>query len=221
MSNVNWKTPPKLFNLINTAVGGFKVDAAADQFNHLLPHWYGPGSPLAEDALDPFFQWLSPAWCNPPYGKGLEKWLKQFEAQGASGVGVVALIPASVETGWWHDWVAKGLEGGSCDVIFLKGRVNFLKPCAHCERTGQCEETFPEAATNSDRNYMCCNRGVCEVCDGTGYVEGGSPRFPSALVFYGPTTTGKIGWLDWKQDEENKVDSEQDPLSGSDSEGRE
>ena len=209
MANTEWKTPPQLFDIINRAVGGFKVDAAADQFNHLLPHWYGPGSPLAEDALDPSLSWMSPAWCNPPYGKGITKWLQAFDNQAEKGVSIIALIPASVETEWWNAWVAKGLELGICDVIFLVGRVEFLKPCNHCDRTGACGDFGPDSWNPNP----CCQGGRCEVCDGVGYVQGGTPRFPSAIVFYGPTSRGKIGWLAWKESKgaQTKISSEQDP----------
>lgn len=113
-----WRTPSILFEYLNKAVG-FNVDAAADASNHLLPNWYGPDSPLETDALA-VENWLSPAYCNPPYGKGLDKWLKKFVEQQKLGNTVVALLPANTEVGWWYKFVVP-----YADILFLVGRVPF------------------------------------------------------------------------------------------------
>jgi phage N-6-adenine-methyltransferase len=120
--SVDWQTPPLLFNALHYTCN-FKVDAAASGENHLVEDWYGPGSPLGEDALA-VEKWLSPAWCNPPYGKGIERWLDKFIEESTIHHGkVVALLPARVETRWWYEKVVPW-----CDIIFLVGRVPFLLP---------------------------------------------------------------------------------------------
>lgn len=165
-----WQTPRGLYDSLNRAVGydpefgtgGFQVDAAADETNHLHPNYYGPGSmlghepPLAHDALT-VAKWLSPAFCNPPYlkGKAWVQWLDKFVEQKALGVRIVALLPAKVGTEWWHDYVF----AQRCDVMFLTGRVPFELP---------------------------------------GRTKPTQPNHDSALVFYGPETTGTITWLDWR-----------------------
>lgn len=118
---VDWQTPPELFNKLNQTVG-FKVDAAANASNHLVPAWYGPGSELGEDALA-IERWLSPAYCNPPYGRGIERWLDHFITQERLGNTVVALLPARVETQWWYEKVVP-----FSDIVFLVGRVPFIRP---------------------------------------------------------------------------------------------
>ena len=117
----DWGTPKVLFDPLNELLQ-FKVDAAADSSNHLLPEWYGPGSLLGEDALDVPI-WLSPAWCNPPYGRGIERWLKKFIEQKELGNRVVALVPARTEVRWWYDYVVP-----EANIIFLVGRVPFVDP---------------------------------------------------------------------------------------------
>lgn len=117
----DWQTPPKLFNYIHSTVG-FKVDAAANSVNHLLPDWYGPGSPIAEDALTVPL-WASPAWCNPPYGRGINKWLEKFVEQQRLGNIIVALLPASTGTQWWWEWIVPNGE-----ILFLVGRIPFIVP---------------------------------------------------------------------------------------------
>ena len=115
----NWQTPKILFKQIDHAVGNFAVDAAASAANTLCPVWYGPGGE-AEDALE-VEKWLSPAWCNPPYGKGLERWLDAFNKQVQLGGAVVALLPAYVERIWWLEKVVNP----GADIIFLTRRVQF------------------------------------------------------------------------------------------------
>lgn len=122
MSYTEWQTPRDLFNWLNLTCE-FKVDAAANGENHLLPDWYGPGSVLGEDALA-VERWLSPAFCNPPYGRGIETWLDKFIEQERLGSTVVALLPANVETRWWYEKVVNA----GADIFFLVGRVPYLRP---------------------------------------------------------------------------------------------
>ena len=166
----SWRTPRVLFDRLDSALGGFSVDAAADETNHLVSSWYGPGSVLGEDALA-VDEWLNPAWCNPPYGKGLGRWLDKFLEQGARGVGIVSLLPAYVERKWWHEKVVRP----GADIIFLVGRVQF------------------------DR-----------LADDGTVVPGTQPRDPSALVIYGPSANGRVGWLDWKREKNAQVSSDRD-----------
>lgn len=114
-----WQTPLPLFQFLDR-IYRFEVDAAADESNHLCPGWYGPGSGY-EDALA-LSHWYSPAWCNPPYGKGIEKWLEKFREQQLLGNTVVALLPSRTGTQWW----AKGIVPYA-SIIFLTGRVPFAK----------------------------------------------------------------------------------------------
>lgn len=168
-----WRTPAALWQPLDQAVGGFAVDAAADASNHIVPDWYGPGSTIGEDALS-LPEWMNPAWCNPPYGRGLEKWLDKFIEQGRMGVNVVALLPAYVDRLWWHEKVVKV----GADIIFLVGRVPFER-----------------------------------VDEEGNVVTGSQPRDPSALVIYGPTASGRTGWLDWRKKKE-----ENEPSSGGETE---
>ena len=122
-THLEWQTPVRLYDFLNN-IYHFQVDAAANADNRLCQVWYGPESPAinGEDALS-VPTWLSPAWCNPPYGKGIERWLEKFIQQRALGNTVVALLPARTETQWW----AKGIVPYA-DIIFLTGRVPFVGP---------------------------------------------------------------------------------------------
>jgi site-specific DNA-methyltransferase (adenine-specific) len=55
-------------------------------------------------------------YCNPPYGRGIERWLiKAHEADLA-----VYLLPARTDTKWWHEYALKADE-----IRFVRGRLRF------------------------------------------------------------------------------------------------
>lgn len=118
----DWQTPRMLYDELDKSVGGFRVDAAASGSNTLCSSYYGPDSPLSSDAIS-VEQWLSPAWCNPPYGRGIEIWLNKFIEQQERGVTVVSLLPARTETRWWYELVVP-----YASIVFLVGRVPFHDP---------------------------------------------------------------------------------------------
>lgn len=56
-------------------------------------------------------------FCNPPYGPGMDKWLRRgLEAELA-----VFLIPARTDTRWFHELVLPKAS----EVRFIKGRLKF------------------------------------------------------------------------------------------------
>lgn len=118
----NWQTPRSLFDKLEHTVGRFAVDAAASSDTRLCDLYYGPGSPLGEDALE-VEKWLSPAWCNPPYGRGITQWIDKFIQQATLGVTTVALLPARVDARWWYKGVVE-----NAGILFLVGRVPFVDP---------------------------------------------------------------------------------------------
>ena len=117
----DWQTPRVLYDELDRLVGGFACDAAADLTNHLHPVWYGPGSSGPDALTVPV--WLSPAFCNPPYGRNIDLWLSKFVEQQKLGVTVVALLPANTEVRWWYEWVVP-----NASILFVVGRGPFIDP---------------------------------------------------------------------------------------------
>lgn len=64
-------------------------------------------------------------FCNPPYGKAREPWVRRCIEAGARGARVVLLIPAHTDTRIFQEAVST-VSG----VLFIKGRVKFgvLRP---------------------------------------------------------------------------------------------
>jgi phage N-6-adenine-methyltransferase len=55
-------------------------------------------------------------FCNPPYGRGVDRWL----AKAREAILAVYLLPARTDTRWWHDHAMKADE-----IRFLRGRLTF------------------------------------------------------------------------------------------------
>lgn len=108
----NWSTPQDFYDKLN-AKFDFTLDPCASDSNHKADKFY-----TAED------DGLSKSWdgervfMNPPYGRQIGAWMKKASEANAL---VVCLVPARVDTKWWHEFVVAG--GGQ--VYFIKGRIKF------------------------------------------------------------------------------------------------
>jgi phage N-6-adenine-methyltransferase len=62
------------------------------------------------------------AWMNPPYGRNIGLWMEKARLSARDqGATVVCLVPARVDTAWWHDNV---INGGA-EIRFLRGRLRY------------------------------------------------------------------------------------------------
>jgi phage N-6-adenine-methyltransferase len=121
----DWGTPPVLFSWIESRWGPFGLDAAAASHNTRVERYLGPGSSLGEDSLTT--EWdcdtQKTVWINPPYGRGVGKWITRAREQAHKhGLTVVCLIFARTDTKWWHDEVMQH----AVKVELFRGRVTFI-----------------------------------------------------------------------------------------------
>lgn len=108
-----WETPPGYFAKIVEEFGPFDLDVCATAQNAKSKNFFTK----EDDGLAR--NWSGRCWMNPPYGKGLEKWVRKAYTTGLWGGFVVCLIPSRTDTAYWHDYVMKG------EVRFIRGRLNF------------------------------------------------------------------------------------------------
>jgi len=116
-----WQTPWWLFNELN-AEYRFNLDAAATAGSALCYRYLGPGSRWGKDALA-MDRWPGVSiWLNPPYGRGVGRWVRKAyeESRGAGGKVVVVLVMARTDTRWWHDYAMKASR-----IMFVRGRLKF------------------------------------------------------------------------------------------------
>ena len=109
-----WETPKYLFDALNKEFN-FTIDVAATSTNAKCDRYYTK----EDDALSK--DWAGETvFMNPPYGRGIGKWVKKawLEIQ-KHNITVVMLIPARTDTSYFHDYCLKG------EVRFLRGRLRF------------------------------------------------------------------------------------------------
>lgn len=99
-----WATPADVYSALDKEFGfdfdPCPLDGQQDGLATLLTEWRGKR-----------------VFCNPPYGRGMEDWLKRgLEAEVA-----VFLIPARTDTRWFHQIVLPT----AAQIRFIKGRLKF------------------------------------------------------------------------------------------------
>ena len=110
----NWETPQQWFDYLNLEFK-FTLDPCASKDTAKCNKFYTP----EEDGL--LQSWRDErVFVNPPYGRDIHKWMHKayIEARDNQAL-VVCLVPARVETLWWHRYAAKG------EVRFPIGRLRF------------------------------------------------------------------------------------------------
>jgi len=120
-TGMNWRTPTTILDAIYEAFGIIDLDPCS-------PTACRASAPVkasiylteADDGLS--LPWHGVVYINPPYGRGLGAWVAKAKAEvrGGNARTVVALIPSSTDTRYWHEHVA-----GSATVFFLRGRLRF------------------------------------------------------------------------------------------------
>jgi phage N-6-adenine-methyltransferase len=134
-----WATPPEVFGPLHSYFN-YTLDAAARADSAKVPNYIGPDheDPMRRDAFSCDWSELSggrPVFLNPPYGRGIERWIQLAHHQGQR-VQVHVLTFARTDTGWWWRYVlgrdpknptAKPRPCASM-LIWIPGRVLFLDP---------------------------------------------------------------------------------------------
>ena len=105
-----WETPKDLFDKLDEEFK-FQTDVCAIKQNAKCKSFYTP----EQNGLKQI--WTGVCWCNPPYGRGIEKWMQKAYESNAT---VVCLVPARTDTKWFHDFVL-----GKAEIRFIRGRLKF------------------------------------------------------------------------------------------------
>lgn len=111
----DWATPPHVFRYFDEKYH-FQLDAAAREDNALCERFIGPET----DSLSVPWQ-AQTVWLNPPYGRGVGRWVEKAYREAKAGKTVGVLIFARTDTRWWHDFVMKSLV-----VYLIRGRLKFV-----------------------------------------------------------------------------------------------
>ena len=114
-NRIDWETPEDWFKYLDLEFG-FTLDPCSDQGNAKCDKFYT----IEDDGLSK--SWRDErVFMNPPYGREIGKWMrKAYEEARDNGALVVCLVPARVDTEWWHSYAAK-----ASDIRFPIGRLKF------------------------------------------------------------------------------------------------
>ena len=114
--NNNWCTPIDFFRKLDQEFC-FVLDAAALDKSAKCSRYFTP----AENGLEKSWDVGGNVFCNPPYGRELNKWVrKAYEESLKTKNKIVLLIPARTDTNYFHEYIYQKAE-----IRFLKGRLHF------------------------------------------------------------------------------------------------
>jgi phage N-6-adenine-methyltransferase len=115
-SSDEWSTPQETFDQISAKHGPFDLDACCREETAKADCFYTK----EDDALT--LPWYGRVWVNPPYSRPKD-WCKKAveEIQKGNATKIVMLLPAAVDTNWFHDYVL-----GHAEVEFIRGRIKFI-----------------------------------------------------------------------------------------------
>ena len=106
-----WATPQSFFDEMNSEFN-FDIDTCVTPENAKCERYFTPKIDGLSQSWDGYT-----AWCNPPYGREISKWVKKAAESKAL---VVMLLPARTDTAWFHDYIYHKAE-----IRFIRGRLKF------------------------------------------------------------------------------------------------
>ena len=120
-------TPKDLFDRLWEEHGGFDLDPCGQPELHYsawkIAHHGGSCYDGSTPELDGLAQpWYGKVYMNPPYGRTVGKWVAKAVSEVRCGRAelVVALLKATTDVVWWHQYVERIVT-----PRFIKGRLRF------------------------------------------------------------------------------------------------
>ena len=108
----DWETPQTLFDRLN-ALFAFELDVCATPENAKCERFY---TKVENGLVQP---WCNRNWMNPPYGRTIGEWVSRADTEATEGRLTVSLLPARVDTKWFHMYCTKW------HFNLLQGRLKF------------------------------------------------------------------------------------------------
>ena len=111
-----WATPQEFFDKLDWRFGPFDLDPCASKDNAKCSKFFTEANNGLSQSWEGFTSFV-----NPPYGRGIDKWIKKaYDESRKENTKVVMLIPSRTDTKYWHNYVMKADE-----IHFVKGRLKF------------------------------------------------------------------------------------------------
>jgi phage N-6-adenine-methyltransferase len=133
-SKQDYATPPDFMAAVSRKFGPLTWDLAASKDNTKAPYYYTEAdNSLSKNWNDTW----GTCWLNPPFSN-ITPWAKHCSIYGSYGRQILFLVPASVGSNWFRDYVFH-----SAMIYFLNGRIKFIG----------CTDHYP-------KDCMLCHYGV-------------------------------------------------------------
>ncbi len=117
-----WETPQEVFDYFDN-IFNFDIDVCASNQNKLCHEYF------SEDDDSLCQDWNGKTcWCNPPFGKA-KQFVEKACYETACGATVVMIIPANLNTNYWHDYL---IDNPRVETYFPRGGIKFggaKQPC--------------------------------------------------------------------------------------------
>lgn len=114
----DWATPQDFFDEVNRQFN-FASDVAASEANAKCDLFYD-GSEGLDGLVETWGINGGPAWCNPPYGRGIGVWINKAIVEKLNRHPSVLLVPARTDTKWFR----LAFENAA-KLWFVPGRLKF------------------------------------------------------------------------------------------------
>ena len=112
----DWETPAEVFDYFNK-IFNFDLDAAASYENTKCRQFFTEKDNALERDWPTYGERV---WLNPPYGKGMSRWITKAQQEADKGPLVVCLLKHATETKWWDTIIES-----QATVIRIRGRIKF------------------------------------------------------------------------------------------------
>jgi site-specific DNA-methyltransferase (adenine-specific) len=142
-----WGTPHWLFDLLNRRFH-FTLDACATPENAKCKKYFTKERDGLRQDWDKHV-----VFCNPPYGRAVGKWVRKCYEASFKGALVVLVIPARLDTAWYHAYVKDKSE-----EFPLKGRVAFDPPPGKKQNGAPFPTMIVVYGRRDNRRLMMCQR---------------------------------------------------------------
>lgn len=120
-----WGTPQEFFDELDREFH-FTLDPCATKENAKCERYYTKN----DNGLR--MKWgTETVFCNPPYGREINKWVLKCHMAAKNGATVVMLIPARTDTIYFHEYIYKKAK----EIRFIRGRLKFVN--------GDCKNSAP------------------------------------------------------------------------------
>lgn len=113
-----WNTPRWFIDRLELALGPVGLDPCSNRWS-VVNAATEYRLDRRENGLKLPWQGLGLVFVNPPFGREIAEWMQRCESEDAE---VVALVPARVDTTWWHH-----AYRSSSVAILWRGRMTFRK----------------------------------------------------------------------------------------------